>query len=307
MDFREWALVAFTILSQVSVGAFIGLGVVHFLAARQAGPEQADRMTDRVLYSIGPVIALGMLASFAHLSNPLNAPRAIANFATSWLSREILMAVLFAGLGALFALLQWRKIGSFMVRNIVAGLAALAGVGLVISMGYVYMLNTQPAWNTAATPVLFLATAVLLGSLALGAALVANYLWLKRKDPGCAEVQCDLVRSMLRWITVVGVLAVGVELVTVPMQLAYLVSTGLPEAQASVALTFNTFGVLFVLRLLLAFLGAGVLGLFLYKTTSQAGGERQMGALIFSAFALVLVAEVMGRFLFYATHVQITL
>jgi len=37
MNVREWALIAFTILAQMSVGSFLVLGVVHFFAARKDG------------------------------------------------------------------------------------------------------------------------------------------------------------------------------------------------------------------------------------------------------------------------------
>ncbi|MBI4787706.1 MAG: dimethyl sulfoxide reductase anchor subunit, partial [Chloroflexi bacterium] len=42
MEMREWALITFTILAQMSVGAFLVLGVVHFFSNRTAGAQQAD-------------------------------------------------------------------------------------------------------------------------------------------------------------------------------------------------------------------------------------------------------------------------
>src|SRR5689334_6577738 len=112
MSGREWALIAFTILAQMSVGAFVMLGVVHFFAVRKGGVLEADRLSDRALLAIGPTLAFGLIGSLFHLGSPLNAPRAITNFATSWLSREITFGVVFAVLGAVFAFMQWRKLGS---------------------------------------------------------------------------------------------------------------------------------------------------------------------------------------------------
>ena len=43
MNTHDWALVAFTILAQMSVGSFVVLGIVYFFAARSAGSEEADR------------------------------------------------------------------------------------------------------------------------------------------------------------------------------------------------------------------------------------------------------------------------
>jgi len=46
-------------------------------------------------------------------------------------------------------------------------------------------------------------------------------------------------------------------------------------------------------------------GLFLYQTSVSPGKERLMSSLMYGAFILVFVAELLGRYLFYATHVQI--
>jgi anaerobic dimethyl sulfoxide reductase subunit C (anchor subunit) len=307
MDVREWALIAFTILTQMSVGAFVVLGVVHFFAAQQAGQAEADRLSDRALLAIGPVIVLALVVSLFHLGNPLNAYRAVANVATSWLSREILASVLFAGLGAVFAFMQWRKLGSFTVRAVIAGVAALIGLFQVYSMARVYQLPTQPAWNTIATPIAFFTTALLLGVLAVGAAFVANYAYVQRTNPGCAEAQCQLMRSALRWFALASVVLLGIQLVVAPLQVAALAAAPEAAARASAELMFGQYGLLFGLRLVLVFVGAGLLALFVYRTAQRAGQEGVLGTLAYSAFALVLVAEVIGRYIFYAAHVKIGL
>jgi anaerobic dimethyl sulfoxide reductase subunit C (anchor subunit) len=307
MDVREWALIAFTILTQMSAGAFVVLGVVHFFAARKAGEAEADRLSDRALLAIGPVIVLGLIVSLFHLGNPLNAYRAVANIGTSWLSREILASVLFTVVGGLFALMQWRKLGSFAVRNVIAWIAAIVGMAQVYMMARVYQLPMQPAWNTIATPIAFYATALLLGVLAMGAAFVANYAYVQRQAPGSSTVQADLLRAALRWIAVAAVVLLGVELVAAPLQVAALAAGETAAARASAEMMFGEFGLMFGLRLVLVFVGAGIIGLFLYRSAVSAGQERIMGTLAYAAFALVLVSEVLGRFIFYAAHVKIGL
>jgi anaerobic dimethyl sulfoxide reductase subunit C (anchor subunit) len=273
---------------------------VHFYAQRKAGVEEADRLSDRALLVIGPVLILGMIASLFHLGDPLSAVRAVTNVGSSWLSREILFGVIFAALGAVFALMQWRKISTFAVRNVVALLAAVAGVALVYSMSNVYMLPTQPAWNTAVTPILFFAATLLLGLMAMGAAFVANHAYLKRRADAGMETQMELMCGSLRWISLASVVLVGVELVVMPLYVAQL-STGEAAALESARLMIQDFGVVFALRLILAFVGAGVFGLFLYRSAS-ARDERRIATVVYAAFALVLVAEVLGRFLFYAVQ-----
>ncbi len=297
MNVREWALITFTILAQMSVGSFIVLGAVHFFSARKSGEKQADELSDRALLAIGPVLALGMAASLLHLGNPLNAYKAVTNLGTSWLSREIFFGVLFAVTGAVFAVMQWKKIATFQIRNVIAWLAAVIGIALVYSMSMVYMMPTRPSWNVATTPLSFLATTLLLGVLAMGAAFVANYWYVQSKNPGCASDQCILLRDSLRWFAIASIVLLGVQFVLLPLWVASMAG----NAGTSAMLLVNEFGAVFSIRLVLVFLGAGVLGIFLYRYASSPGQEKVMGTVAYSAFTLVLISEVLGRFLFYAT------
>jgi len=304
MNVKEWSLIAFTILGQMSVGAFLVLGVVRTFATRKAGAEEADRMSDIALYAIYPVLILGLIASIFHLGNPTNAYLSVANFGSSWLSREILFGVIFAVLGAVYILLQWRKIGPVAVRALIGWLTAIAGVALVYSMSKIYMLETQPAWNSFMTPLAFFTTTLLLGALAVGVAFVAAFAYLKRKEPSCEAVQCELLRGSIRWIAVASIVLLGVELLALPIYVAYLAAAG-GAAVESASMLIGEYNVLFILRLIFAFVGAGIFGVFLYQTALSPGQEKVMGNFTYAAFVLVLVAEVLGRFLFYATQVQI--
>lgn len=302
MNTKDWALVLFTILTEMSVGAFWVLGAVRFYANRKEGATEADRMTDRVLIAIVVTLALGFMASLFHLGNPLTAPKAVTNFATSWLSREILFGVSFAILAAIFIVLQYFKIGPFVVRNILAWIASAVGVVFIYAQANVYMLPTKPSWNSLATPISFYITTLLLGVLAIGAALVANYAYVRRKNPECEDVQCSLLREIVRWIAVSSVILVALEAIVIPAYLSSL-AAGPDQGVASMAMLFEEFLGVFVLRLALVFLGAGVLALFLYRNAAIPGREQVMNILVVSAFALVLVAELMGRYLFFATQI----
>src|SRR5690554_3591581 len=181
MEVREWALIIFTILAQMAVGSFIVIVVVHFFASRKAGGAEADRMSDRALLALGPILVIGTVASLGHLGNPMNAFRAVNNVGSSWLSREILFNLLFLVVGGAFAIMQWRKLGTPAARNALAWVAAALGVALVFSMSQVYAIRTVPVWDTVATPISFFATTFLLGTLAVGAAYVVNYNFMRRR------------------------------------------------------------------------------------------------------------------------------
>jgi len=305
MNTSDWSLVLFTLLAQMSVGAFLLLGAVHFFAARAAGVEEADKMSDRALLPIGVVLVAGFVASLLHLGNPLNAPRALTHIGSSWLSREILFGVLFAVTGFVFAILQWRKIFTPTVRNLIAFVAGLLGLGLVYTMSMVYYsMPAIPGWNTLATPLWFFATTFLLGALSIGVAFVANYTILKRRGDAALETQVNLLRGSLRWLSLLAILMAGVHFVVTPLFTASLAVTDTVASNETANMLLGDFGLLFALRMLLVFVGAGVLGLFLYQSAVRQDRVGTVSLLAYTAFATVLASEFIGRFLFYATYAR---
>jgi anaerobic dimethyl sulfoxide reductase subunit C (anchor subunit) len=304
MNTKEWALILFTILTEMSVGAFLVLGIVRYFVTRKAGSQEADRLGDRALVAIIVTLGLGMLASLFHLGNPLNAPKAVTNFATSWLSREILFGVIFAVLGVVYVALQWFKLGSAMVRNVIAWIAALVGVVMIYVQARIYMIPTQPSWNTVITPLSFYATTLLLGVLAIGQMLVVTVPAMQKKNPEAAEVEAGLLRGAIRWIAIASIVLLGIEFVLLPVYLANL-GAGSAAALTSLKLVAGSFNLAFILRVVLGFLGAGVLVVFLYQNATSAGQQKMLGYLATGAFFLVLIAEVLGRYVFYATHFRI--
>ncbi len=306
MELHEWALVIFTTIMQMAVGAFVLVGGIHLFAARRYTVETADKLSDRALIAIGPVVVLALLATFFHLGNPLNAPRAISNFGSSWLSREIVLALVFTIGGAVFAFMQWRKVATPAVRNVIALVVAAVGLVLVYAMAAVYLLPTVPAWNTIVTPISFYITTFLLGALAIGAAYVVAYWRMRGDEKAEKDTQFEIVAVTLRWIALLSVGLLGLQFVVLPVYLASLTANASPAAAESVRILFDQNGVLFVLRLLFIFLGAGVFSVFVYRTAATSGTTiRVLGSLVLVAFALVLVAEVLGRYLFYASMVRV--
>jgi len=279
-------------------GALLTLMLIRAFAIRKTNVQQANRLTDGPLFIVVPIMALALLASLFHLGNLINITKAVPNLGTSWLSREVIVAVVFVVLAALYTFLQWRKLSTELIRATIGWIAALVGQFQTIAMIMVYMIRTQPAWNTFATPITFLVTSFLLGVLVVAAALVAT------RAIG-DETQTDLLRSTLRGIAITSIALVGVEFVVLPIYVLYLSTQGASALQTMSSM-FGTYTAVLVLRLLLVFVGGGVLGAYLYENAAN-GKERNLALLVYSAFILVLIAEAMGRFLFYATHYSIGL
>jgi anaerobic dimethyl sulfoxide reductase subunit C (anchor subunit) len=288
----------------MSVGTFVVLGIVNTLARRKYGVKAADMLSDRALLAIGPVIILAFIASLFHLGSPFSAYRAVANLGTSWLSREILSGILFAITGGLFAVMQWRKIGSEMIRTVIAWVAAAIGLFFIFAMSNVYMVETIPTWDTVFTPLSFFATTFLLGILAVAAAYVATYAYVARRQPVDAEAEREYLRWTLQGLALVSILMLGVIFVLIPTNLAYQY-TGPLAGVSTMRDVIAEYGMVLLIRLILVFLGAGLLAVVLIRNTLSAGRESALSTLAYSAFALVLISEILGRFLFYASYVRV--
>ena len=107
METRDWSLVVFTVLTQAAVGAFLVLQVLEHLAARRA-----TFAGTRGLPVVLAVLSAGLFAALFHLSDPLQAVRAVVNFSSSWLSREIVFGSLFAALLSALVAQEWRAAGA---------------------------------------------------------------------------------------------------------------------------------------------------------------------------------------------------
>lgn len=198
---NERPLVAFTLLGQAAVGAFITLGAIDLWAGGLAGARSAHVLVDGVLLSIGPVMFAALLLSVLHLGSPTRAWRAVTNLQRSWLSREIFLALAFTAAGGLSTALRMASGAGVVLRSAAAVVAAALGLALVYAMVRVYRLRTVPAWDSPFTAISFFATALLLGTLGVGTGLVLD-----------ARVPAGLAAPPLHALALAAALGFGAEL-----------------------------------------------------------------------------------------------
>jgi DMSO reductase anchor subunit len=141
---KERSLAAFTILSQMAIGAFWLLSVLNGLNAVK-------------LLILTAIMLVALATSFLHLGTAFNAWRAFSGWRSSWLSREVLCAALFTALLGGLALAAWRQID---LAGTGMWLAALCG--LVPMYTQAYRLRTVPIWNHWTTAASFSITTLLL-------------------------------------------------------------------------------------------------------------------------------------------------
>jgi hypothetical protein len=130
--------------------------------------------------------------------------------------------------------------------------------------------------------------------------LVVNHELLRRRG---ANAPYRLLGDSLRGIAVASIVLLGIGLAALTYHVAHLAVSG-PAGLSSVALMIGPYGPVFTLRIILAFVGVGIFALFLYRGAGP-NETRVQGCLVYGGFAVVLVAELLGRFLFYATQVPV--
>ena len=300
METRDWSLVVFTLLSQAAVGAFITLLVLRRLAARRGAAASGGALFVPLL-AVLVVLSAGLFAALFHLSTPLQAARAVVNFSSSWLSREIVFGSLFAALLAALVALERPAAASPRARPWLGGLAALAGLTFLYSQTAIYLLPAQPAWNSFATPAAFGGTALSLGILGVAAALAAG-----RLPPAVDPAPRNGGRSWttVRGLALAGLVVLATELVVPPLHLAALAADGSAAAAASAQRLTGDYGGIFLLRLALLAVAAAAL-VAVAVGWARSARRRLTAALTYVSFSAVLVSELCGRFLFYAMQVRV--
>lgn len=167
-----FSVIFLTTLIGVGQGLFLALFTGHLYSVVKVVPMQADPQT---FYGLGSLIALafmagGLVASFFHLGHPERGWRAIAQWRTSWLSREVIVLPTFMGALALYGLIQylgWNpalfNLGPILVdlSLIVGAIATLLAFALFICTGMIYAcIKFLQEWASPLTVVNY----ILLGS-----------------------------------------------------------------------------------------------------------------------------------------------
>ena len=103
----------------------------------------------------------------------------------------------------------------------------------------------------------------------MGAAFVANFWYVRRKNMDPKNVQYTMLATSLRWIALCSIGLLGLQFVILPIYLSALGMAGSSAATTSIGLIGQQQGLIFGLRLVLLFVGAGLLAVFLYAMASS--------------------------------------
>lgn len=287
MNSNEWPLVFFTVLSQISLGVIFAAFVLSFTMRNSADPAIESLKKLLIIASLG-TMGVALIISFLHLASPLHAVYAISNTGSSWLSREILLALMyFFTLIVCFTSLKYNvphnsMFGYFFLASL------FVGIMMVWSMAQVYMIPTVPLWNSPSTPVAFFNTAIMLGS-GLLLVILTSYNMRVSAVPDIKQLQAALFYLVAASAFI------------------YLLNTLLLQPDvASVAGGFRAPSIPVFWRLapkVLMIVGFGLLIYWYTIQTAVAITGKQW--IMISAVTLLLLAELAGRYVFYASYYRV--
>jgi DMSO reductase anchor subunit len=150
----------------------LGFGMLAFLGLDVPAPRG---WTAFWFFLIAYALAVGgLVSSTFHLGHPERALKAFTQWRSSWLSREAWLAVVALVVMGIYAL----GLVFFDTRLRVFGiLGGLLSLGTVFATSMIYtQMRTVPRWNHWATPILFLAYAIVGGALLTGRVELARAL-----------------------------------------------------------------------------------------------------------------------------------
>ncbi len=306
MNLREWALPVYTILQQLATGALLVLWVIRAASRSNFNPTDIDRVNRNPILVIAFTVGIAMLGAHLHLSRPLLSYRAVLNFGSSWLSREIVFTICyFLTVSCLWLLSQSKN----RHRKLISGVGWLGvGLGLTViyCMGNIYLLPTQVAWNSPTTLISFYNTMVLLGALTIACLMVLDMKFAGIQKSSELSIHNQVIQASFPWLAFIVALAVIFDVAISFYQMYYLQHGNL-VAQTSLKLLIDLYTPLLVIRFLFLFVGPVWMSYSIYQMYKRRFGVEQLAIPVYISCLLVLVAEIIGRFLFYATHIRIGL
>lgn len=294
---NEWSLILFTLLIQAAVGAFIFNLIVGLLLKDKIEQNKLYKILTPTQYAVGFFIIVGSLASVFHLGTPTNAANVFSNIGSSWLSREILFV---GGFSLLWLVTFLMGRGKQEINQGLAIVTSVVGLIAVYSMAQIYTSTIIPAWQHFNTFVVFYGTTFLLGTLVSMSTI--NYAIKKEAQ----SMEGSLSENIVTSFAYIVIVTVAVQVLVAPIYILSL-SNGNTAAVLSAELLYNEYVFLLGLRWLLMLFGGVLLTFLIWKqfyASKQLTITSSQGS-IYLAFIVILVGEIIGRYLFYASGVPL--
>lgn len=281
------SLILFSICIQTAIGIMV------FVALGKSFNKEGQFKT--AIVTAAGLAIVGFLASLLHLGRPLAALNSLLHFSTSWLSREIWFTGIFAGVTVLTALLVMARPSAKGAVNVLAPLAAVVGLVDVYMMASIYSFASVPAWQHSSLTIEFYAAAISMGAV--------MFLALSGQEAIKVKNTASLAVGAVVIVQVAAMVLYYIQLGT----------SGNGAAGQSLALLNSMSGIM-ALKWFFILLGAGVLLVPMNRESmkGQAGQtvvevaattEGTLSVAFYLGAALVVIGQILGRYLFYAVMI----
>ena len=304
MNLREWALPVYTILMQMAVGGLFVLWVIRSVVASRFKRDDLNRMTQNPILVISITCLLAMIASHFHLSRPFHSFLAVLNIETSWLSREILFTLLFfVSTIYLWVASRTREHHPRLVTGL-GWVAIIHGFITVYCMAFIYILPTQTAWNSLSIVFMFYITTLLLGGVMVACLMVLDMGFAGMQKHEDLELHTRLIQYSLKYLAFSILVLTIADIAITSFQVSSL-SQGDATARSSLSLLLELYLPLLIARGIILIYASLSFGLHVYRMYRQERSYLGTMTPIYLSSLLIIISEVLGRFLFYAIHVRI--
>ena len=206
----QWTLLIFSLFVSLGMGSFAIVAITEL-----RGIMPAIRLPGAItsLAALG----IGSAASFLHLGHPEKIFHILSNI-RSGIAQELIVTSIASAVIFVYTILLWKDSAPDVRRK-------LALFGLILSpvvpfaTGRIYVLSSRPAWDTWLLPLMFVASAVVLGSFTM-------YLWIMLREPD---------QKTLATVNKVALWGQAAFTVTIAAYLIYVAMAPQPHPSRSVA------------------------------------------------------------------------
>jgi len=304
---KDWTLVFFTTLSQLSVGIILCFTwLVYFNSDTGFSFELGLSLKNPVFLSLMS-IGLATTISFLHLGNPSNAPRSMNNLAGSWVSREILALGVYSTSLLIVLVLAWTNWNVEYLEYLLV-LSSVFGLVFLWMMTRIYVIPTIPPWNSWYTGLSFISTTVCLGLITI---LFLHYIlgcvncdeqFINDQNAGCVTCYARFIDDQTgKYLTVSLMIILLIEIISGFYHQTQLgrMNTGIDD----LVLNKGAFYQVFLIRMVMLILALLTLFVLLFKPGLLA--EKDYFLWIYPLLVLLIAQELTGRLLFYSSYFRI--
>jgi len=285
----ELPLVFMTILTQISLGAFLALFLGQLLFT--IGFNLPEPTLAMAIMAFIPS-AIGLPLSALHLGRPIMAIMAMKNWRTSWLSREAIALGVYTGLATVVAGMYFLEIkGSLLLFTM--AITLMIGVFGIYAQSMIYRIKARPSWDRKSTTKRFF------GSGYIGFLLISTMLlFTNGKDGAMVLLAVSLLAGMIQ-VLIIYEEVIFYRNLNQEDVLYY-------QLNRTRILLQEHFGKLKKIRLYSLIIFALILPLFVILFISS--GLVKLGIIILIISTIgALLSELIGRYLFYRTVVPLGL